>query len=138
MGIFFSRAVFRPLSTIIVLGGMEGAGCAHRRMRRMPGTNTEVGELEHKVEVLTQLVEVSITLNSTLDLDRLLEFIIATAADVLDAEAASILLLDGNQLQLRFAAATCADAKFLRRIPVPIECSIEGAVFRAMQPVIVS
>jgi signal transduction histidine kinase len=98
---------------------------------------TGVGELKRRVAVLSRLAEVSVTLNSTLEIDRLLEFIIRTAAEVIDAEAASILLVDEHTNELRFAAATGADQNVLARIHVPLDASIAGAVFRERRPQIV-
>ena len=98
---------------------------------------TRVEELERRVAVLSRLVEVSVTLNSTLEIERLLEFIIRAAAEVIDAEAASIMLVDEHTNELRFAAATGADPKVLAQIPVPLDASIAGAVFRESRPQIV-
>jgi GAF domain-containing protein len=60
-------------------------------------------------EQLARLIEVSVTLNSTLNLDDLLQFIIGTAADIIDCESVSILLYDEKREQLVFAAATGSD-----------------------------
>ena len=58
------------------------------------------------INQLARLVEISVTLNSTLQLETLLEYIMDTAAELLDCEAASILLYDQEQNQLKFAATT--------------------------------
>lgn len=96
-----------------------------------------VRELERRVAVLSRLVEVGVTLNSTLEHEQLLDTIIRTAAEVIDTEAASILLLDEHTRELRFAAATGTDPKVLAQIPVPTETSIAGVVFRENRPLIV-
>ena len=62
----------------------------------------------------SKLLEISVTLNSTLELDTLLQFIINSAADLMDSEGASILLVDENTKDLYFAAATGADPEELR------------------------
>ncbi|MBI3361392.1 MAG: GAF domain-containing sensor histidine kinase [Chloroflexi bacterium] len=95
-----------------------------------------ISEKEHSREVATlaRLVEVSATLNSTLDSELLLQHIIETAAELLDAEAASILLMDEQTHELRFAAATGSDPRELAKIPVPLDSSIAGAVFRDNKP----
>jgi len=49
---------------------------------------------------LRRLVELSVTLNSTLDLDALLQLITSTATELLDCEEASILLYDDKQSRL--------------------------------------
>ncbi len=87
---------------------------------------------------LSRLVEISVTLNSTLDLNRLLQFIIDSAADLVESEAASILLVDEKTHDLYFAAATGSDPQELARIPVPLEGSIAGTIFREDRPLIIN
>jgi signal transduction histidine kinase len=100
-------------------------------------TNEEVDprELVHRY---SRMVEISVTLNSTLDLPRLLQFIIDSAADLVDSEGASILLMDEKTKNLEFAAATGSDPKELARIPVPLDSSLAGTVFRENRPLIVN
>ena len=93
---------------------------------------------EAVIRQLSQLVEVSVTLNSTLDPDQLLQFIIKTAADVLDCEAASILLFDEKREELFFATSSDSDLKQLAEIPVPIEGSIAGTIFRENRPLVIN
>ena len=89
-------------------------------------------------EQMARLVEVSVTLNSTLNLDELLQFIIRTAAEILDCQAVSILLYDEKKNTLVFAAATGSDPKRLAEIPVPLEGSLAGLIFRENQPILIS
>ena len=89
-----------------------------------------VSDLEQRNQQLKRLVELSVTLNSTLDLDALLQLITATATELLDCEAASILLYDEKQPRLYFAAATGSNPKKLAEVPVPIEGSLAGTIFR--------
>jgi len=78
------------------------------------------------------------TLNSTLDLDELLQTITATATELLDCEASSILLYDEKNPRLYFAASTGTDPGKLAEIPVPMEGSIAGTIFRTNQPMILN
>ncbi len=99
-------------------------------------TNTgKLRDLEGRQQQLLRLVELSMTLNSTLDLDELLQTITATATELLDCEAASILLYDEKNPRLYFAAATGSDPAKLAEIPVPMEGSIAGTIFRTNQPI---
>lgn len=91
-----------------------------------------------KKEQLRRLVDLSLTLNSTWDLDSLLQLIIQTAADLLECDAASILLYDEHKPHLFFAAATGTDPQKLARIPVPIEGSLAGTIFRTNRPMILN
>ncbi|HSO12432.1 MAG TPA: GAF domain-containing sensor histidine kinase [Anaerolineales bacterium] len=95
-------------------------------------------DLEGRQNQLLRLVELSVTLNSTLDLDELLQQITATATELLDCEASSILLYDEKNPRLYFAAATGSDPARLAEIPVPIEGSLAGTIFRTNQPMILN
>jgi HD-GYP domain-containing protein (c-di-GMP phosphodiesterase class II) len=95
-------------------------------------------ETEKQNKQLKRLVELSVTLNSTLDLDALLHLITTTATELLDCEAASILLYDEKQSRLYFAAATGSDPRKLAEIPVPIDASLAGTIFRTNQSIILN
>ena len=98
----------------------------------------QLRDLEGRQKSLLRLVELSVTLNSTLELDELLQLITATATELLDCEAASILLYDEKNPRLFFAAATGSDPEKLAEIPVPIESSLAGTIFRTNQPMILN
>ena len=87
---------------------------------------------------LAQLVRISVTLNSTLDPAELLRYIIEKAAELLGCDAASILLYDERRAQLYFTTATGSDTNKLAEIPVPLEGSIAGSVFRENRPMVIN
>ena len=95
-------------------------------------------ELEQRHRQLHRLVELSVTLNSTLDLNTLLQLITSTATELLECEGASILLYDEKNPRLYFAAATGSDPAQLAQIPVPIENSLAGTIFRTNQHIILN
>lgn len=84
---------------------------------------------------LLRLLDLAARLNATAETERLLPFIIWTAADVLGCDAASVLLYEAEEDRLRFVAATGADAAALAEIPVPLEGSLAGTIFRQNRPV---
>jgi signal transduction histidine kinase len=90
------------------------------------------------INQLARLVEISVTLNSTLQLEPLLEYIMDTAAQLLDCEAASILLYDQKQNQLKFAATTGSSPKGLAGIAVPLDNSIAGTIFEENKPFVIN
>jgi HD-GYP domain-containing protein (c-di-GMP phosphodiesterase class II) len=94
--------------------------------------------LEKQNQQLRLLVELSVTLNSTLDLDTLLQLITGTATQLLECEAASILLYDEKLERLYFAAATGSNPRKLAEIPVPIDSSLAGTIFRTNKPIILN
>ena len=101
-------------------------------------TTGELRDLEGRHKLLLRLVELSVTLNSTLELDDLLQLITSTATELLDCEAASILLYDEKNPRLYFAAATGSDPAKLAEIPVPIGGSLAGTIFRTNHPMILN
>lgn len=98
----------------------------------------QLADLESHPQQLKRLVELSVTLNSTLDLDALLQLITSTATELLNCEGASILLYDEKNARLYFAAATASDSKKLAEIPVPIDNSLAGTIFRTNQHLILN
>ena len=76
-----------------------------------------------------RLLQVSVALNGQGGTDRLLDSIARTATDVLDCEAASILLVDDTTGALRFAAATGEAGAGLVGTEVPLTGSLAGAIF---------
>lgn len=104
----------------------------------MSTTTGRLRDLEGRQQQLLRLVELSMILNSTLDLDELLQTITATATELLDCEASSILLYDEKNPRLYFAAATGSNPEKLAEIPVPMEGSIAGTIFRTNQPLILN
>ena len=89
-----------------------------------------------QLELYRRLMEISRDLASTLDLDPLLNRIIEAARDIINAEAASILLYDDAGKQLYFQAATNMDP-LMRGISVPMD-SIAGWIITNRQPVRIS
>jgi signal transduction histidine kinase len=87
-------------------------------------------ELRYMAEQMARLVEVSVTLNSTLNLDELLQFIIHSATEILDCGWVSILLYDEEKDCLIFTAATGSDPKRMAETPVPLDNSLAGTIFR--------
>jgi signal transduction histidine kinase len=91
--------------------------------------------LQHRLERLQRVVEMSVTLNSTLETERLLDLIIETAQHIIQAEGASLLLLDQQTGELHFRAATGQRSKELKTVAVPLDHSIAGYILRTGAPV---
>ncbi len=83
---------------------------------------------------LSRMVEISRALNSITNLDDLLSHIIKEAADLTQAEAASILLLDPRTHQLHFKASSNQIPSQMAEIMVSLDDSIAGAILRANKP----
>jgi signal transduction histidine kinase len=83
-----------------------------------------------------RLAEISRDLASTVDLTVLLNRIVQAAADLSNAEAASILLYEESKKQLYFQSATNLDEPFMRGLIVPVDESIAGWIVTNRSPII--
>ncbi|MBN1535294.1 MAG: GAF domain-containing sensor histidine kinase [Anaerolineales bacterium] len=96
---------------------------------------TETSTLIEKYE---RLVEISCDLSSTLDLNKLLNRIVHAAADLSNAQAASILLYDEKNKQFFFQAASNMDSPVMKGLVVPYDSSIAGVIASERKPIIIS
>jgi signal transduction histidine kinase len=103
-----------------------------------PAASLSASETQISAAQLAKLVEISVILNSTLDPATLLRFIIQQAAELLNCEAASILLYDERRCELYFTTASGSDPNKLAEIPVPLEGSIAGTVFRENRSLLIN
>ncbi|MDX1521710.1 MAG: GAF domain-containing protein, partial [Anaerolineae bacterium] len=91
---------------------------------------------EVQIARLEMMLEVSRALNSTLDLDVLLRSIIETATELIETEAASILLIDeskgGDQLH---AVTGFRQQDQVTVNVVPLEGSVAGWVIKSGEPI---
>ena len=87
---------------------------------------------------LVRMIEVSRVLNSTTNIKALLNLIIDEAASLIDAQAASILLLDPHTRELHFKATSAGSDPDIEDMPVPLDSSIAGTVLKSNQPLIVN
>ena len=91
-----------------------------------------------RLERYQRLIEISRDLASTLDLEVLLNRIVALSAELTSAEAASILLYDEGKRELYFEASTNLDTPLMRGLIVPVDNSIAGWIITNLEPIIVS
>lgn len=85
-----------------------------------------------------RLLEISRALNSTLEIDTLLEQIVTAAAELTATTATSILLLDKISGTLRFEASIDPGGISLSSIEVPLENSIAGWVVTHGEPLVIA
>ncbi len=81
-----------------------------------------------------RLMDISMQLNSTLDLASLLRKIISAAKELTNTEAASILLIDPSTGELRFEIASNINPHEIEKIVVPMEGSIAGWIVTHGEP----
>ncbi|MEP7286298.1 MAG: ATP-binding protein [Chloroflexota bacterium] len=96
-------------------------------------------EPQYEIHLLRRLLDVSVTLNSNLDLDPLLISILKATCEITDSEAASILLYDQNTDELKFVASNSPGSRSeeLAIIKVPMEGSIAGQIVRENRAMVI-
>lgn len=89
--------------------------------------------INQRIAILTHLAEISVVLNSTLHIEDLLSFLMDSAAQITEAEAASVLLWDDNRRELYIAATTTSTADLnLIGQHVPLD-SIAGMIMETQE-----
>jgi len=94
-----------------------------------------MNDAEKRLDGYRHLIAIARDLASTLDLDVLLNRIVHAAADITEAEAASILFYDDAARQLNFQVATNLDLQTMRGLIVPLDGSIAGWIVTNREPV---
>jgi GAF domain-containing protein len=109
--------------------------------RQIAEKNTEIAELrrqlQDQVNVMKQLVEVTTSLNSTLNLGELLQLIMVSTAELLKAETSSLMLVDEETGELTFDVVTGDTAHDIVKQRVPPGRGIAGWVVEHGQPAII-
>jgi signal transduction histidine kinase len=97
----------------------------------MSTNNVEQSEVKSRSKTLNRMVEISLLLNSSLSIDAILTQLMDATVEIVHCESASVILMDENTQQLHFVAMPTTDAESsqkLKRIPIPLEKSIAGAI----------
>ena len=94
----------------------------------------ETNAPEMNVDLALELFTIAGSLNSTLDLDFLLQKIGAAAEKLTDSEASSIMLVTDDKKSLFFRIASGEKAKALKTMTLPLGQGIAGWVAQNRQP----
>jgi phosphoserine phosphatase RsbU/P len=94
-------------------------------------------QLRQEVAARKQLVEVALRLNTALDSGKLLQLIMAAAAELLDAETSSLMLVDEDANELVIEVATGSIGPKAERQRIPIGAGIAGWTLATRQVAIV-
>lgn len=104
----------------------------------MAQTNGANKEPEMNVDLALELFSIAGSLNSTLDLDFLLQKIGAAAEQLTASEASAIMLVTDDKKSLFFRIASGEKAKALKTMTLPIGQGIAGWVAKERQPQVVN
>ncbi len=91
-----------------------------------------------QLAILSRLVEISLVLNSSLSIDKILTQLMDATAEILQAESASVILRDTNTNELHFVAmpTDSSHSDRLVRIPVPLAGSIAGGIIMHSETIV--
>jgi len=87
---------------------------------------------------LEEIIRVAILINTSLDLDKVLEMVMVSAKSVFRTEASSLLLLDDKKEFLVFNTVTGDKKEEVSKVKVPIGQGIAGTVAITKQPMIIN
>jgi GAF domain-containing protein len=109
--------------------------------RALEAKDSEIAELRRRLRIevgaLGRLIEITASLNSTLRLEELLDLVMKSAADLLEGESASLLLVDEQTGDLVFQVATRAGDERIAGTVVPAGQGIAGWVVEHAEPAVV-
>jgi len=94
-------------------------------------------ELTEERRISHALIDSSVRLNSIFNLPELLETIMKTAADLLDARAASLLLYDEATKELTFDVVVGDSADQVKTLRLPADKGVAGWVLQNQKPAVV-
>ena len=93
--------------------------------------------MERKVKEMSMLFEVSRTITSTLDLDKVLELIVSISAQLIDAKVAFLRLLDEDTHELVIKASYGVTDHYFKTQRIKIDEGISGQAIKKREPVTV-
>lgn len=94
-------------------------------------------EMERHIFALERVIKLMPVINSTLELSALLDIIVEVAAQLTDTESASVMLIDEDTGELRFAAIVGQQSADIKPVSVPFEGSLTGTVARENKPLLI-
>lgn len=104
----------------------------------MSALPNEVAALKNKVANLSSLIEVSIIVNSTLDLDSVINLVMEKAQSVMEAEASSVMLINEKTGMLEWEVALGEVGEEVKdKVQLRVGEGIAGWVAQTGQPLIV-
>lgn len=105
--------------------------------RTITDLEEEIAKLENRGRELSAVLSAMQLVGSSLDLDVVLDRAIQSAIDVMNAEAASILLRDDATGELHFTQASGSASGSVREIRIPKGHGIAGWVAESGEPIVV-
>jgi two-component system NtrC family sensor kinase len=92
--------------------------------------------LQRQISEMQTLAELARTINSSLDLDSVLQSVVEAAVKLTNADEGSLLLVDDVTGELYMRASRNFQDEFARTFRLPIQDTLAGSVVRSGQPVL--
>ncbi len=89
------------------------------------------------VAQLSKLIDISKIINTTINLQELLQYIMDTAKEDLKAEGSSLMLIDEKRNELYFNIATGEGGEILKQIRIPMGKGVAGIVAQTGTPLLI-
>ena len=96
------------------------------------------GQLDEAVTERARLIELATQLNSTLDLDELLRLVMDSAAELLESETSSLLLLDEETNELIIKVATGDSGGAVTEARIPADKGVAGWALQHQETVVIN
>jgi signal transduction histidine kinase len=96
-----------------------------------------IKEMEARISSLERVLKLMQVINSTLEQSALLDIIVQVATQVTDTGSASVMLVDEETGELRFAAVAGQESANVKPIVVPMDGSIAGTVVKENKPLLI-
>jgi len=93
---------------------------------------------ETDVNRLRTLMKVNNVINTTMDVDQLLEYIMSSAKEILKCEGSSLLLIDEKSKELYFNVVDSDSKEALKEIRVPLGIGIAGIVAKTGESLLIN
>src|SRR5262249_391036 len=95
-------------------------------------------KLQHRIHEMDLLVNIGKSVTSMLDIQQVLNHVVAAAVDVSGAEESSLMLIDPSTGEMYIRAARNFDEKTVHTLRLPIQDSLAGQVVKSGQPVVLT
>lgn len=116
--------------------GRQRLNLIARGLGQLAGLVADLEHASHRLNQMGVFYQVGQALVTTFDINRLLSDTMQLAANVIDAGASSIMLIDENQQELVFEVSHGSRSQMLRQQRIPLDEGIAGWVARHGHPVI--
>src|SRR4051812_44081332 len=107
--------------------------------RRLEEREQEIAALRRRLDAndgaLARIIDITASLNSTLRLEPLLQLVMSSAAELLDADSSSLLLVDEETGELVFEVLAHGDDEQLGGRRLPAGQGIAGWVVQHGEPI---